>query len=277
MKNGKRLFLLGGHDEEMEEIKNVLISNGQEFIDKELSWGASAYADEIADAKETQLVFVELEIDLQVPVGSVIIDHHGSRAGEPPALIQVLNLLKIAPTRRQVLIGAFDAGYAYGLQAIGASNEEIAAFLNVAPDLAIKEMLLTVSAESGVTEDEISEAERAVDNAVSFGDMIIVECAHSKTSLITARLFDHQKEQNILILSRDGEVNYFGNGETVRAINDMFKSGWSGGAGLYPPSTEGKAFWEQFGGSAPDTAFWGGNPSAAEKTELISFLEDRFM
>ena len=60
-------FLLGGYDLEMLEIKKLLESHGQRFIDHQLSWGAklSSYAS-MFDAS-THFIGVELIEDRQPP------------------------------------------------------------------------------------------------------------------------------------------------------------------------------------------------------------------
>lgn len=273
-------IFLGGDDAEMREIKKVAEAAGHVVHDKRLPWGAkvSDYSDLLytygpkwagdgnpqydggPDPRPTP-VLVELHPDIDAPSGAVVIDHHGDLSGKPPAIIQVCSLLGVTPTREQCLIGAMDAGYAYGLETIGASDEEIRKFLGASPGCrTIGEML--VDGENFPPEI-ISEAERAIREAEKIGECLIIRCAHNKTSPITARLYDKQERQNVLILStwtEDGkgetEANYYGNGETVRAISETLP-GWTGGAGLMPHTDASEAYWTQFGGAAPDTAFWG--------------------
>lgn len=300
-------FFLGGDDAEMRLIRQHLEEAGVDYVDAGLGWGAKAsdYGPEaFAQAERDGFipVLVELEVDCNLPETAVVIDHHGDRSGEPPAIIQVLNLLGITPSRHDILTGAMDAGFVFGLESIGATKEEIADFLGgkakemfvrykresaelmnmgsaATPmdpyfgpsEPTLREMLLAV--ESGLDDEVIAEAERAVAAREYVGDMIVVRCGHSKTAPITARLVGDQAFQNILILSSDGEVNHYGTGETVREIRDRFPDGWSGGAGLMPHTPEAQAFWEQWGGSAPSNAFWGGYPDHAE---ILEFLSEKF-
>jgi hypothetical protein len=276
-------FFLGGDDAEMREIKVIVESAGCIVHDNNLSWGAkvSDYErhlskltyrepavcgdpglDTVAKAAVNhRYVTVELDNDIGLPNNVRSIDHHGDRSGEPPAIIQVCNLLGITPSRKQCLIGAMDAGYVYGLESIGAEIAEIADFLNATSWCGtIGEMLTEIDDSS---EEITQEAERSIRDSELIGDCIVARCNHNKTAPITARMFGRQEHQNILILSKwmeDGEekteANYYGNGETIRAINKVLP-GWSGGAGLMPLTDEARTFWTQFGGSAPDTAFWG--------------------
>lgn len=281
-------FFLGGDDAEMREIKKVAVAAGCIVYDNNLSWGAkvSDYKEHLPQlmcgdpavcgdpgldtaakveaykaANKYRYVTVELEEDIKLGKKVLAVDHHGKRSGEPPAIIQVCNLLGVTPTREQCLIGAMDAGYAFGLEAIGATNSEIGNFLG-ATAATVSEMLLQ---EENQPPEVVKEAERAISEAEIVGGCVIVRCKHNKTAPITARLYGTQSSrQNILILSRweeDGcektEANYYGDGERVRAISEALPGGWTGGAGLMPPTDDAVEFWTQFGGTVPDTAFWG--------------------
>lgn len=281
-------FFLGGDDAEMREIKKIAIAAGCIVHDKGLSWGAkvSDYKDHQFELRSRptavcgdpgidtaakaamykasinhRYVIVELKEDVRIGNNVISIDHHGDRSGEPPAIIQVCNLLGITPTREQCLIGAMDAGYAHGLLAIGATTEEIRKFLGASEGcLTVGEMLTEIA---DFPEEIILESKRAILESEEVGDCIIIRCNHNKSAPITARLIDRQENQNVLILSawtEDGEqkteANYYGNGETVRAINESLP-GWTGGAGLLPPTESAKEYWTKYGGSVPDTAFWG--------------------
>ena len=66
------------------------------------------------------------EIDAALAAGAIDVDHHGSRSGEPASIIQVLSLLGIEPSRKQLLIAANDSGFIPGIVAAGDSAAEIA-------------------------------------------------------------------------------------------------------------------------------------------------------
>ncbi len=74
---------------------------------------------------------------------------------------------------------------------------------------------------------------------------------------LTDRLYDPTKPQNLLILSNDGEVNYFGNGILCQILKDKF-DGWNGGSGL---------------GDCNGIAFWGGYPN---HNDILKFVTDYF-
>lgn len=298
-------FFLGAADSEMQEVKKVVEQAGcMVNFTTEMGWGdakASTYQERLEEIRlnnsyacaegaavpdsitkalisgELQIiipVLVELSIDCELPQYSITVDHHNDRAGEAPSIIQVCNLLGITPTREQNLIGAFDAAYAYGLVAIGASSQELSEFFADADSsMSIGQMLLAREKESDITK----EAQRAVDNADMVDDLFIIRCAHSTCGPITARVFDKQTTQNILIISDNGEINYYGDGEKSKHLFDSIivndsNDKWAGGAGLCESTQETIEYWTQYGGYIPDTAFFGckGVKSGSILKELLS-------
>lgn len=224
----------------MVRIAAVLAGHNVPFQDAGLGWGAkaSAYGTQPADSVSAGYapVLVEIEVDCEVPEGTIVVDHHGSRAGEPASILQVLALLGIEPSRLDMLIAANDSGYIPGLFALGATPEEI------------EQVRLLDRSTQGVTPEMEQEATRALAEANAYqlalaGDLVVVHLAHSKCATISDRLFPHWKcGERLLILSGDGEVNFFGNGALCAALQQKFQ-GWSGGSGL---------------GQADKSAYWGG-------------------
>ena len=245
----KKVFFLGGIDAEMNEIISVLKLHNMEFYNKNLGWGAaaSAYKDEIDEAiKNGEMpCLIELEIDISLPQGGVIIiDHHDKRAGQPASILQVLNLLGLEPTRWQQLIAANDSAYIPGMIRINASEEEIA-----------KVRAADRSAQ-GITSEQEEMAEEAISNREEEGLLTVVHLPHSKCATVTDRLFGQY--DNLLILSEDGEVNFFGDGALCATLKERFKR-WNGGSGL-----------GQGGGSA----YWGGYPN---QNEVEKFIREYFV
>jgi len=123
----KPIFLLGGKDLEMEEIRRVLNKEKATYFDKQLTWetaNLSAYKDKLN--KHTIYYAIELNIDLQGYDNVKIIDHHGKLDGNDASLLQVLKILNIPPTRDQELIAANDTRYIEGMECMGATPSEIA-------------------------------------------------------------------------------------------------------------------------------------------------------
>lgn len=247
-----KMFFLGGRDAEMVRIAEVLAAAGEQVVDAGLGWGAkaSAYGEAIAQAASDGFtpVLVELELDCAVPDGTIAVDHHGARSGEPASILQVLNLLGQEPTRWDVLVAANDAGWFPGLKAVGATAEEMAAVR--AADRAAQ----------GITPEQEVEATRALDATVEMvGAVRVIRMAHSKTApvgdaLAIAAIAAGTPIPAYLVLSGDGEVNFSGRGDLAAALNEKFPGGWAGGEGL---------------GKADGSAYWGGYP---DQRGIVDFV-----
>lgn len=242
------VFFLGGHDAEMVEIRRVLEERGENFVDAGLGWSASveSYKDEIdaALAAGSQPVLIELA-GAEGIEGAIVVDHHGDRAGEPASIIQVLDLLGLEPNRWQQLIAANDAGFIPAMIEVGASAAEIA------------EIRALDRAAQGITPEQEAQAEEAIRNLQVADRLTVVHLTHSKTATVTDRLFGEYDQ--LLVLSGDGEVNFFGDGELCSHLQEKFQ-GWSGGSGL---------------GKSGESAFWGGYPDHQEVEDFIlNFLKN---
>jgi len=242
---------LGGHDAEMKTIADLARNNGLVTHDKGLGWGAkaSAYAKEIRTAIEQSNtpVLIELTYDLTEDIRRdqiVEIDHHGDRAHEEASILQFADLVGVTRTRMMQLIGANDSGYIPAMQQSGATPEEIA------------QIRALERREQGISMEQERQAEEAIEAMTRFpesADLIVVRLPHSKVAPVTDRLHGTQDRQNSLILSGDGEVNYFGDGVLCEQLKEQFE-GWNGGSGL---------------GKKGETAFWGGYPGHEEVEEFI--------
>ncbi len=252
----KFVFFLGGRDLEMVTIGDLLAEHAsRRFHDKELPWGAkaSAYRSEIEDAltHRKMPVLIELAIDLPLDRDRVIvIDHHGERAGaeKPTALEQVFDLLGLpseAWTRWHTLVAANDRGYIPELLVMGATPEEI------------RQVRAADRAAQGVTSEEEAEAERGIAQGQLFlgGRLMVVWLGHNRASSVVDRLestLGGPGFENLLVISPD-QVNFFGIGELVDALNEMIPGGW-------------------YGGALPDRGFWG---HLRPLVDIVSFLCER--
>jgi len=255
------VFFLGGSDAEMGQIMKHLVEQDAEFFSNHLSWGAhaSAYATEIAQASAEGKIVVLVELDnssapktdwsaekvaVLLPEGTIVVDHHGERAGEPASILQVLNLIGVEPTRRDLLIAANDSGFIPAMIAMGATPKEVAFIRS------------TDRSAQGITPEMEVEAERAISHAETSGRLTVVNMAHSKSATVTDRLHKGAGGpgyDQLLIVSGDGEKNFFGDGKLCADLKEKFQ-GWNGGSGL---GTEG------------GNAFWGGYPDATEVEDFI--------
>jgi len=259
--NKSFIFFLGGADAEMVNIEKRLAEAGAIFQTKGLGWGAhaSAYAEEIAQAVAEGKIIVLVELDnssapktdwsaekvaVLLPEGTIVVDHHGERASEPASILQVLNLLGVEPDRWDLLVAANDAGFIPAMLAMGATPEEVA------------NVRLADRTAQGITPEMEAEAERAISQAKTSGRLTVVHMAHSKTATVTDRLHKGAGGpgyDQLLIVSGDGEKNFFGDGKICQTLKEKFE-GWNGGSGL---------------GEEGGNAFWGGYPDA---TLLENFI-----
>jgi len=146
------LFLLGGHDLEMLEIRNILLKEGIHFIDLELQWGArlSRYNSFFQQGKIH--VSIELIEDTTTPKEYIRIDHHNDLLKRPSSIEQVADLLGIELNRYQQLVSTNDTAYIPGLHVFGATKQEI------------EEIRRKDRAAQGVTEEDEKWAEVSITN-----------------------------------------------------------------------------------------------------------------
>ncbi|HEV2719554.1 MAG TPA: hypothetical protein VG323_06015 [Thermoanaerobaculia bacterium] len=243
-------FFLGGHDLEMETIRDLVAEAAPErLFDKRLSWGAkaSAYGEEIRSALARGLtpVLIELPDDLGLDCALIVVDHHGPRAGKaaPTSLHQIFGLLRLPPerwTRWLELVAANDRGHIRELRRLGATDAEI------------DRVRKADRAAQGVSEDDEAAAEAAVRNAQTFADgrLVVVRLPHSHASAAADRLeLSDDPPENALVLSPT-EANFYGRGALVRRLDERYPEGWSGGA-------------------LPDRGFWGRAPVPPD---IVAFL-----
>ncbi|HSY50727.1 MAG TPA: hypothetical protein VLC46_18115 [Thermoanaerobaculia bacterium] len=252
----KLAFFLGGHDLEMLTIRDLVSEISPERVfDKNLRWGAkaSAYRAEIDDAVTSgvQPVLVELDDDVGVPGAYVVVDHHGSRAGAtaPTSLHQVFDLLQFPRsrwTRWLELVAANDRGHIRELRRMGASEDEI------------QRIRTADRAAQGITESDERAGEKAIQQAQTFADglLMVVELPHAHTAVVADRLEMHpDPPENLLVIS-PGEVNYYGPGLVIEALDSRYPGGWTGG-------------------SLPERGFWGRRPIPSDIVDFTASAIER--
>lgn len=252
------VMFIGGYDGEMLAVIDACHKAGVKTVDKHLGWGAaaSAYAEEIslAAAEGKIPVLVELALDIELPAGTIIVDHHNENSGKPASLLQVLDLLGVEPTWQQQLIAANDCGYIPGMLAFGANAEEVAA------------VRLADRSAQGITPEQEAEAERAISCREVINGVTVVRLAHCKTATVCDRLFSQDQEQRLLILSGDGESNFFGKKELCLLLQGE-KTG---------KTAEGWDTYSHFGGwtgGRNETGFWGGY---ADQQAVLDYVVNYF-
>ena len=91
----------------------------------------------------------------------------------------------------------------------------------------------------GITPEQEAQAQEAIDKLGDLSEKryyIEVDLPHSKTATVADRLYN--KYDNLLIISEDGETNFYGKTEYINMLNKNFPGGWSGGA-----LDQGYGFW----------------------------------
>ncbi len=230
----KSLFLLGGHDLEMETIKSLLIDNGQEFLDLGLSWENASlkfYLEHLSQYSETEYVIYGIELNtdnVDVPTNYIAINHHGEFESGPSSLEQVCSLLNVPLTRDLELISANDKAYIPGMKAIGASPEVI-------DDIRRRDRVA-----QGVTPEDEAKAEKDIKDAYSVGELIVVKSRSNFFSPIVDRLYP---DTNHLLVYSSDSFCYYGKKRdcwlnklksTIKDINFYYGGGKNGFFGAGP-------------------------------------------
>lgn len=199
--SGNMIFLLGGHDLEMEEIKKML--KGREVEDNDLRWDnapLSSYASIFND--KNVFVGIELKEDCSRPKHYIPIDHHNDKKDLPSSIEQVAELIGVTLNRDQLLAAVNDKGYIPALEAMGATKEEI----------------ITVRFEDKKAQGVTEEDERLADESIQahsyrIGQIIVVESLTPRFSTITDKLYPYDE----LFISYKKSFTYYGKKATELA------------------------------------------------------------
>lgn len=222
MENKKQIFLLGGHDLEMLEIRNILerknLKNEVDFYDRNLTWGAklSSYKDCFDDDKT--FVGIELIIDIDPPKKYIEIDHHNENSIKASSLEQTAEFIGAKLSRKQNLIAANDRGYIPEMIKLGANVKEI------------QKIRKSDRKEQGATRLDEKLAEKSIrENMQVENGITVVRSLTSFFSTITDRLFPFQK----LLIYNETNYCYYGEGTDKLALHFHelvnAKNAWYGG------------------------------------------------
>ena len=171
------VFLLGGYDLEMIEIKKLLIQHGKHYIDRKLSWGAklSRYQDIFHSL--THYYGIELIEDIEPPLHYTAIDHHNDLQNNQSSLEQVAKILNVELSRYQKLVALNDSGYIPAMQKFGATEVEI-------------ELIRERDREAqGVTNEDELLAEMSIEEKKVVDGVVVVETQIHHFSPISDRLY----------------------------------------------------------------------------------------
>ncbi|MFY9116844.1 MAG: hypothetical protein WAN85_07090 [Bacteroidales bacterium] len=220
------VFLLGGYDLEMVEIKNMLEKHGLSYCDKKLRWDnadLSQYKEELEAGKI--YYGIELNEDYIPDVTYYSINHHDDSIGNKSAIEQVATLIGIPLSREQELIAANDSGYIQAMQKKGATEEEI------------KSIRQRDRRAQGATERDDQLAAVSIKDNLSFRhDVMVVKSATSFYSSVTDLLFPYEK----LIIYDDETLVYYGH-HINRLVNEFSSLITKGG--IYYGGSLSFGFW----------------------------------
>ena len=202
------LFLLGGHDLEMKTIKQMLEHRTDcDIADKNLAWNnalLSAYSKELEESSKFDRIFgIELKTDIPVPDNYFCIDHHNNLENMPSSLEQAAMILGVRLNRHQQLVAANDRGYIPGMQALSASEKEIA------------EIRRQDREAQGISSSEELLAEESIaQHLIRYPNLWVVNSLTSHFSAICDRLYPYQR----LIIYTDDEWVFYGEGKNELSL-----------------------------------------------------------
>ncbi len=194
------LFLLGGHDLEMVEIKELLDNHNEKYLDNNLAWGAqwSDYSEDIKNPENKGKTFVGIELSgkQDMPAEGSDIDHHNFNSDKPSSIEQVAGLLAVPLSHWQKLVAANDRGYIPGLELLCATKEEI------------NKIREADKKAQGVTAKDESKAKESIEKyKETAGDVVIIKSLTDKFSPVTDLMYG---KANQLIVFNDTSLSYYG-------------------------------------------------------------------
>ena len=186
-----------------------------------------------ANDLETTLYGVELSGESG---GAINIDHHNERSTEKASIEQVADILGIELSLDEQFVAANDRGFIPEMEKLGTeleiSEEDVSTII---ANIRMRDRQM-----QGITVEHEAQAEKAIEKLGELSekqDYILIDgLQHSKSATITDRLYG--KYDNLLIISLDGETNFFGSANIIKILNEKFPGGWFGGQ-----LDQGNGFW----------------------------------
>ncbi len=261
------IYLLGGQDAEMRVIKKKLQENQQRYFDHQLKGGAKIqdYSQQISKILEAGDIPVAIELANTENIKNVVdINHHDKKSNRPASLLQVMDRLHLKPSLFDELIAANDSNSIPAMEkVIERYRFQIESTANKTVFEELKNQWIRIIRkidrhEQGITPEQEKQAEEAIKNRqdVYNGWLSIVHLPHSKCATVTDRLYGTY--QNLLILSENGESNFYGNGEISQELKNNYEDSWTGGPG--------------FGSPYSADSYWGGN---FDQSEIENYVKDK--
>lgn len=258
MSNNQILIVTPINDGESVQIEKVLKENNIKTLITKQGWGASwsslepEVKEKIESYKNKNYRIFGVELQGGAPEGAVNIDHHcyddDDRTNKLSSLEQVAELVGHKLSLFEEFISANDKGFIPKMI-------ELAKTKNLSKEQTeklIQKVRLQDRAAQGITPEQEKIAEEAIKEAEVSDLLTVVRMAHSKTSTVCDRLWGQYK--NLLILSEDGEVNFFGEKRVIEGLSSLVKGSWSGGDLDH------------------DNGFWGGYPQNLDVEKEVKKL-----
>ena len=233
MDNNQILIVTPVNDGEAVQIAKILKEKNIKTLITAQGWGASwsdlesEIKEEIENLKNKNFKIFGVELQGGAPEGAVNIDHHcydgDDRTNKLSSLEQVSELVGHKLSLFEEFISANDKGFIPKMI-------ELAKTKNLSKEQTeklIQKVRLQDRAAQGITPEQEKIAEEAIKEAEVSDFLTVVRMAHSKTSTVCDRLWGQYK--NLLILSEDGEVNFFGERRVIERLSSLVKGSWSGG------------------------------------------------
>lgn len=246
MENSKIVVITPVNDGEAVQIAKILKDKNVKTLITKQGWGASwdnlepEIKKEIEELKNKNFKIFGVELQGSAPERVENIDHHrydgDDRTNEFSSLEQVAKLVGHRLSLFEEFISANDKGFIPAMLALA----KIKNLSEKETQKLIEKVRLQDRAAQGITPEQERIAEKAIQEAEVSDLLTVVRMAHSKTSTVCDRLFGRYK--NLLILSEDGEVNFFGEKGVIERLSSLVKGSWSGGDLDH------------------DNGFWGGYP-----------------
>lgn len=244
--NSKILIVTPVNDGESVQIEKILKNKNIKTLITKQGWGASwanlepEVKEKIKEFKNKNFKIFGVELQGPAPEGAVNIDHHcydgDDRSSDKSSLEQVAELIGHKLSLFEQFVSENDKGFIPAMMSLAKtknlSKEETQKLIN--------KVRLQDRAAQGITPEQEKIAKEAIQEAEVSNRLTVVRMSHSKTATICDRLYG--KYKNLLILSEDGEVNFFGEKRVIERLSSLVKGSWSGGDLDH------------------DNGFWGGYP-----------------
>lgn len=178
-------------------------------------------------------------IELQGNAGGARnIDHHAygedDRRNPKASIEQVADIIEVPLSIEEQFVAANDKGFIPEMEKLGAENGLTGQDL----EAIIQNVRMKDRMAQGITLEQEAQAKAAIEQLGNLEGRreFIVDLPHSKTATVCDRMYG--KYDELLIISGDGETNFFGSAPIIQMLDDRFPGGWKGGQ-----LEQGSGFW----------------------------------